>query len=270
MKFEGQPQFNSEEPTPETDKPKKEVGSAQEKILERMKLSPETNQIHTEKPLEEVERKTEQAKVAEEIEKIKEKLKNPDLSTDIENKHSSKPIVEKENAPQKIVTNRQEIKMVGRQLRELLHGDISIKNLSAFAEQLGIKHVIKTPLLRIAGANGLTQELGDGSAVILYHGILPGTDKYYLSHEIAHSLLGHLTVERKGIRQGLKEEWDADTFASSVTHLPQPLALLYCHIIDGFIGKLYKLVGPLIKKHEVKKISDVMGYYPEELKDAFK
>ncbi len=255
MKFEGPPQFNSEQPAEKATKPEIEVESEQ-KILERAARTYETGQVTIEKPSEKIETKKDQEPTHEEIEEHKEQL--------------HEPIVEKEKVSQKVIVNRQDIKRVGKQLRELLRGDISIEKLSVFAKQLGIEHTIKTPLLRIAGANGLTQELSDGSAVILYHGILPGTDKYYLSHEIAHSLLGHLTVERKGIKQGLKEEWDADTFASSVTHLPQPLALLYCHIVDGFIGKLYKLVGPLIKKREVKRISDIMGYYPDELKDAFK
>ena len=270
MEFETQPQFNTEHPTSKTDKPKKEAESAQEN-LKRMSRLIKTNQVRIEKLLGEIEQKQQKKnKTAEDVERIKAKLQNSDLSAETEKEQFDELAAEKENSPQKIVTGRQDIKKVAKQLRKLLHGNISIDNLSAFAKQLGIEHVIKTPLLRIVGANGLTQELGDGSAVILYHGILPGTDKYYLSHEIAHSLLGHLTVERTRIMQGLKEEWDADTFASSVTRLPQPLALLYCHIIDGFIGKLYKLAGPIIRKREVKKISGIMGYYPDELKDAFK
>jgi len=268
MKFEGSPQFDPGQLTEKVDKP--EIGVVPEqKILERATHTHEAARVNMEKPTEKIEIIEEQASTHEKIEEPKEESRNSDFDTDIKKEQPHEPIAEKGKIPQQVIVNRQYIKRVGKQLRERLDGNISIENLSAFARQVGVEHVIETPLLRGEGGCGFTQELSDGSVVILYHGILPGTDKYYLSHEIAHLLLGHLNVKRSGIKQGLKQEWDADVFASSVTRLPQPLALLYCHILDGFIGKLYKLVGPLIKKRELKKIDDAMGDYAKEIKDAF-
>lgn len=206
MKFEGPPQFEPEHPTTTTDKPEKETESAQEKILDKANRSPETNQIYIEEPLGKIELKPEQELLHEETERTKEKLQNSDLNTGTEKEQSGEPIVEKWKTLQEIVVDRQYIKKAGKQLRERLRGDISIENLSVFAKQLGAEYIIETPLLRSAGGSGFTQELGDGSIVIFYHGILPGTDKYYLSHEIAHVLLGHLNDTRSGIKQGFKQE----------------------------------------------------------------
>ena len=183
MKFEGPPQFDSEQPILEIDKPEEKIELEQKEVLERSDHAFETSPIPIEKPSEKIELRKEQEPAHKEIEKHEEKYRNSDLNPDINKKQPHESAIEKEKAPQQIIVNRQEIKKVGKQLRELLRGDISIENLSSFAKQLGIEHTIKTPLLRIAGANGLTQELNDGSAVILYHGILPSDRRHYYRKE---------------------------------------------------------------------------------------
>src|SRR3989338_2707371 len=113
MKFEGPPQFDSNQPTEKVDKPEIKV-EPEQKILERAVQVHEADRVNVEKPPEKIEIREEQEPTREEIENHKEKYHDSNLNTDAKKEQPHEPIVEKEKVPQHVVVNREDIKRVGK------------------------------------------------------------------------------------------------------------------------------------------------------------
>ncbi len=165
--------------------------------------------------------------------------------------------------------DNQGIRVLARGIRERLKGKVNIETLTSFAKSVGVEHVIDTPMVEANGGKGISGLLDEKGYFIAYHGLLPGSKRFYLAHELGHIMLGHLFNETGSIRGGLKEEWNADTFAAEMVGWPRALAFSYIHLLDFSGTYFYKLFSPYYKKREQERIVNEIGYIPENMSDLF-
>lgn len=136
---------------------------------------------------------------------------------------------------------------------------VDTTNLEMFARDIGIDCVLKTPLIATSG--GVVAQLSNKRRILLYYSILPMSARYTLAHEIGHVVLGHLTANegKRTLKDGLKCEWGAETFASNLTRVPIPVAMACFHTLAGFLSYPAILYKPFLRKRELEKIMKQLG-----------